>query len=112
MPCYKKNVSLQCNLTKYWFFSNLTNKCNRQDVLEWDWLHLHVFQDLGGNVQGGIWLSMLVLAGIKQEVITTYKTLMGALTSAADDFTVYFFVFVVTYLFVWIRQDTRLKFEL
>lgn len=45
-------------------------------------------------------MSVLVLAGIKREVVETYKSVMGAFTSAADDFTVFFFTFVFTHLFV------------
>ena len=57
-------------------------------------------QDLGASVKGGLWLTVLVLAGIKREVVDTYKTVMGAFTSAADDFTVFFFALVFIHIFV------------
>ena len=51
-------------------------------------------------IQGGLWYSALVLAGVSSHVVDTYRKWMGVFTSAADDFTLFFFSFVCVHLFV------------
>lgn len=59
-----------------------------------------LFQDLSVNIQGGLWLSALVLSGVNPKIIQSYKTVMGIVSAMADDFTVFFFAFVVTHLLI------------
>ena len=49
---------------------------------------------------GGMWVSVLMLCGIKKEILHTYKTIMAVIATVTDDFIVYFFAFVLVHLIV------------
>jgi len=57
-------------------------------------------QDFGADVNGGIWLSTLVLAGFKPEIITSYKTVMGILSAVGMDFTLYLLGIIITHIMI------------
>lgn len=59
-----------------------------------------VNMDFGADVKGGIWLSTLVLAGIKPEIITSYKTVMGILSAIGMDFTLYLFSIIIMHIII------------
>jgi hypothetical protein len=61
-----------------------------------------MFQDLCGGAGGGggMWLTVLQLSGINRDLIHSYKQVMGAVASAMDDFTSYFFAFLLTHILI------------
>ncbi len=58
------------------------------------------FQDLSVGMPGGMWLTVLTLCGINQDIIDTYKTIMAIISSVTDDFIIYFFAFIVIHIVV------------
>ena len=60
------------------------------------------FQDMASGLGGGgMWFTALQLAGVNRNIIHTYKQVMGAFSSVVEDFTCYFFAFIVTHLLIW-----------
>lgn len=55
--------------------------------------------DFGGQANGGI-ISALILLGVRQPIINTYKQVLGASTDACQDFALYFFAFVITHVLI------------
>ena len=65
-----------------------------------------MFQDFGGQTNGGI-ISALILLGVRQPIINTYKQVLGASTDVCQDFALYFFAFVITHVLIWMISGVQ-----